>query len=129
MFRVRPESGEPVYRQLIRQTTHAVATGVLRPGDQLPTVRDLAATLGINPNTVARAYRELEQAGTIETAAGRGSFISHFQPKLLPRERKRRLEPFITQLLTEGQALGYDLEEIVELLRASARAWARPPKG
>jgi GntR family transcriptional regulator len=72
---VDPRRGVPIYLQLIEQIKRSVALGVLRGGEQLPTVKQLALDLTINPNTVARAYRDLERDGTIETAAGRGSFV------------------------------------------------------
>jgi GntR family transcriptional regulator len=70
MFHVRAESGEPIYHQLIRQIKHAVTSGLMNPGDQMPTVRDLAARLVINPNTMARAYRELVREGVRAPCTG-----------------------------------------------------------
>ena len=75
MFTVDPRSGVPLYLQLIEQVKRAVALGALMPGEQLPTVKALALELTINPNTVARVYRELERDGVIETSPGRGSFV------------------------------------------------------
>jgi GntR family transcriptional regulator len=75
VFTVDPHSGVPIYLQLIEQVKRSVALGVLVPGEQLPTVKQLATELTINPNTVARVYRELERDGIIETSPGRGSFI------------------------------------------------------
>lgn len=117
MFRVTPQSGEPIYEQLIRQIKHAIATGALKQGDQLPTVRELAAKLVINPNTASRAYRELERQGLLETTAGRGSFVKISPPKLFRDERKKRLQPFVQQLIAEGRALSFTDDELIELLR------------
>ena len=117
MFRVTPQSGEPIYEQLIRQIKHAIATGALKQGDQLPTVRELAAQLVINPNTASRAYRELERQGLLETTAGRGSFVKISPPKLFREERKKRLQPFVQQLIAEGRALSFTDDELIELLR------------
>src|SRR5579863_3098838 len=75
IFTIDPHSGVPIYLQLIEQVKRSVALGVLAPGEQLPTVKQLATDLTINPNTVARVYRELERDGVIETSPGRGSFI------------------------------------------------------
>jgi len=75
VFTVDPHSGVPIYLQLIEQIKRSVALGVLAPGEQLPTVKQLATDLTLNPNTVARVYRELERDGIIETSPGRGSFI------------------------------------------------------
>jgi len=76
IFTVDPHTGVPIYLQLIEQVKRSVALGVLAPGERLPTVKQLATDLTINPNTVARAYRDLERAGVIETSVGRGSFVS-----------------------------------------------------
>jgi GntR family transcriptional regulator len=117
LFRVTPQSGEPIYEQLIRQIKHAIATGALKQGEQLPTVRELAAQLVINPNTASRAYRELERQGLLETTAGRGSFVKISPPKLFREERKKRLQPFVQQLIAEGRALSFTDDELIELLR------------
>jgi GntR family transcriptional regulator len=116
MFHIRPESGEPIYRQLIRQITHAITTGSLKPGDRLPTVRRLAADLVVNPNTVARAYREVEQAGLVETGAGRGTFVTYAPPQLLLEERRKRLLPHIQALVAESRVLGFSGEELKALV-------------
>lgn len=99
---------------------YAVATRLLRPGDRLPTVRELATELVVNANTVARAYRELEQAGTIATSPGRGSFIaeSSAEPSA---DRYRKLEPYLTRLIDAAKKLGYDAEELVTLVEQKAR--------
>lgn len=115
MFQIRATSGEPIYLQLMRQIKHAVATGTLAPGEKMPTVRDLAGTLLVNPNTVARAYRDLEREGVLETAPGRGSFIRESAgPRLGVRERRARLQPFVSQLLAEAHALGMSMEELAQ---------------
>src|SRR5215813_838891 len=87
-FRLDLHSGVPVYRQLIDQVLGAVAAGTLAGGDQLPTVRQVAVDLSINPNTVVRAYRELEIRGALETQQGMGTFVSH--QKVRPNEVERR---------------------------------------
>jgi GntR family transcriptional regulator len=84
-------SGVPIYRQIMDQVVGAIATGALAVGDQLPTVRQLAVDLAINPNTVIRAYRELELQGTLETQQGTGTFISHQKTNLNGGERQRRV--------------------------------------
>jgi len=121
MFRVTPQSGEPIYEQLIRQIKHAIATGAIKQGDQLPTVRELAAKLVINPNTASRAYRELEREGLLETTAGRGSFVKISPPKLFREERKKRLQPLLQQLIAEGRVLNFTDDELIELLREEIR--------
>jgi GntR family transcriptional regulator len=121
IFHLRPDSGEPIYQQLIRQIKHAVATGALPAGTQLPTVRQLASDLVINPNTVARAYRELEHEGLLEGVPGRGSFVTYGQSRLRDAERRRRLQTFIDQLWAEGRALGYDTQEVAEIVAAELK--------
>ena len=117
MFHVRPDAGEPIYTQLTRQIRHAVATGVLGRGEQLPSVRQLAADLVINPNTVVRAYRDLEADGVLEGVPGRGWFVTNNRsPRLRDAERKRRLNELIEQLWAEAVSLGYDTEQIAELV-------------
>jgi GntR family transcriptional regulator len=118
MFHVRPESGEPIYYQLMRQIKHAVTSGVMNPGDQMPTVRDLAARLVINPNTVARAYRELVREGVLTATQGGGTFVKMEPQPLLRVERQRRLEPFIQQLAAEAQVLGIPNEDLLRQVRA-----------
>ena len=76
LFRSNPSSGVPVYLQLIEQVKHAIDLGALRPGDQLPAIRRVAEDLVINPNTVAKAYRDLEHAGVIELRQGAGAFVA-----------------------------------------------------
>ena len=119
MFHIRPDSGEPIYLQLVRQVKHAVASGALTRGAQLPSVRQLAGDLVINPNTVARAYRELEHAGMLEGVPGKGWFVTYGISRLRDAERRRRLQQFIDQLWAEGRALGYSTEQIAELAAAA----------
>ena len=116
MFRVQPGSGEPIYQQLVRRVKHSVATGVLSAGAQLPTVRELAAELVINPNTVARAYRELERDGVLEGVRGRGTFVRTGQPLMGKAERRRRLAPALERLIAEGRTLGFEDTELVAAL-------------
>lgn len=116
MFHVRPDSGEPIYRQLVRQVTHAITTGALRPGDRLPTIRELAADQVVNPNTVARAYRELEREGLVESGPRRGTFVTFNPPKLLAKERRARFLPHVEALVAEARLLGFTPEEVAELV-------------
>jgi GntR family transcriptional regulator len=109
----------PIYAQLERGLRAAIATGRLRPGDQLPTVRELAVDLRINANTVARVYAELERTGVIETRRGVGSFISATPAQARsPREHDRRLKAFVTRMLADADAAGFTLEELVTALTA-----------
>ena len=114
-----PRDPTPIYAQLERGLRAAIATGRLAPGDQLPTVRQLAVDLRINANTVARVYTDLERRGVLETRRGVGSFVSaaaaQAQP---PRDRERRLRAFVTRVLADADAAGFTLEEILDALSA-----------
>ena len=109
----------PIYAQLERGLRAAVATGRVRPGDQLPTVRQLAVELRINANTVARVYAELERAGVIETRRGVGSFVTASATRAHPpREHDRRLRTFITRVLADADAAGFTADDVLGALRA-----------
>ena len=116
---IDPRDATPIYAQLERGLRAAVATRRLRPGDQLPTVRQLAVELQINANTVARVYAELERAGVIETRRGVGSFISATSAEAHPpRERDRRLRAFVTRVLADADAAGIGLDDLVNALQS-----------
>src|SRR6478752_5114791 len=109
-------SGVPVYRQIIDQVTGGIATGALAAGDQLPTVRQLAVDLSINPNTVIRAYRELEIRGVLDTQQGTGTFISQ---QKAPRDgplRQRRLNQLVGEFMARAGSEGFSVEELLERL-------------
>lgn len=115
-FHIDPSSGTPIYRQIVDQVRQAVAGGILRPGDRLPSVRDLAIELAVNPNTIAKAYQELERAGVIETPRGRGSFVAAATPDLPRTERLQRLAPAVERLIADAYHLGVTNEELVRLV-------------
>jgi GntR family transcriptional regulator len=116
----------PIYAQLERALRAAVATGRLQPGDQLPTVRQLAVDLSVNANTVARVYAELERAGVIETRRGVGSFVCGSAARAHPpREHDRRLRAFVTRLLADADAAGFTLEDVMQALEEHRSAEAR----
>ncbi|MCI0416158.1 GntR family transcriptional regulator [bacterium] len=125
MFQVRTGSGEPIYEQLIRQVKHAITTGVLKSGDQLPPVRELAVRLVINPNTVARAYRELEQIGLVESNTRRGTIVKFTPSGMLVAERRKRLQPFIDQLLAEAHVLNFTNQELFELVQDALKRYRK----
>ena len=109
----------PIYAQLERALRAGIATGRLQPGDQLPTVRQLAVDLRVNANTVARVYAELERAAVIETRRGVGSFISATPAQARPpREHERRLRAFATRVLADADTAGFALDEVITALRA-----------
>jgi len=112
-FRIDSKSGVPFYRQIIEQVKFAIARGDLTPGDQLPTVRQLAVDLSINPNTVIRAYRELEIEGMLETHQGSGTFVGDRRPEVDRLERRRMLDQIITDLLARASSYGFFLDEVL----------------
>lgn len=112
-----PRDPTPIYAQLERGLRAAIATGRLRPGDQLPTVRQLAVDLRVNANTVARVYAELERASVIETQRGVGSFISATPARAHPpRERDRRLRAFVTRVLADADTVGFTVDDLLAAL-------------
>lgn len=111
-FRLDVQSGVPVYRQIIDQVTGGMAAGVLKAGDQLPTVRQLAVDLAINPNTVVRAYGELEIRGVLETQQGTGTFISRQKIKRDEVERQRRLNQLVSEFIARAGAMGFTVQEL-----------------
>lgn len=116
-MRIDTKSGVPFYRQIIEQVKFGIARGVLRPGDQLATVRQLAVDLSINPNTVIRAYRELEIEGVLETHQGSGTFVGQEKPQVDELERQRMLDQILTELLARASGYGFTLQNVLEGLR------------
>jgi GntR family transcriptional regulator len=115
-FRLDSKSGVPVYRQLIDQVLVAIASGTLSSGDQLPTVRQLAVDLSINPNTVVRAYKELEIRGMLTTQQGTGTFITAKKVKSDEAQRQKRLSQMVGEFVARVSAEGYTVDEIQERL-------------
>lgn len=116
-FSIDLHSGVPVYRQLIDQVRGGIASGSLTAGDQLPTVRQLAVDLEINPNTVMRAYRELELGGLLETHQGTGTFISDKKMEKKTAERERQLSQMAGEFAARAGAAGFTLEDLIDRLR------------
>ena len=117
-IRLDVQSGVPVYRQIIDQIMGGIATGAVKGGDQLPTVRQLAVDLAINPNTVIRAYRELEIRGMLETQQGTGTFISHQKLQRDDVERQRKLRQIVGEFMARAGSAGFTIEELLEQLQA-----------
>ncbi|MFI5104173.1 MAG: GntR family transcriptional regulator [Terriglobales bacterium] len=124
-FRLDLRSGMPVYRQLIDQVRGGMASGSLTAGDQLPTVRQLAVDLAINPNTVLRAYRELELGGLLETQQGTGTFITGKKIKRDEAERARQLDQIVGEFLSRAGAAGFTADDLLQQLRDLAGEPAR----
>jgi GntR family transcriptional regulator len=121
-FTIDVKSGVPFYRQIIDQVQFAIANERLSCGDRLPTVRQLAVELKINPNTVARAYQELEIKGVVNTQMGTGTFISDEKVEISELERKRMLDQICTELLSRAGSYGFTLEEVLAALRERGEA-------
>jgi GntR family transcriptional regulator len=121
-FRIQLDmhSGMPVYRQVIDQVRGGIASGLLTPGDQLPTVRQLAVDLAINPNTVIRAYRELELGGLLETHQGTGTFISTQKMKRSDAERERQLAQIVGDCVSRAGAAGFTIDDLIDELSGLA---------
>lgn len=117
-FHIDPSSGTPIYRQITDQVRHAIAGGTLRSGDRLPPVRDLAIELAVNPNTIARAYQDLERDGVTETSRGRGTFVSQGAIKAADPERVGRISPVIDRLIAEAYLLGIPDDDLKRMLHA-----------
>jgi GntR family transcriptional regulator len=116
-FSLDPASGAPIYRQIIQQIEYAVLSGRMRPGDRLPTIRSLAVELKINPNTIARAYGELEIRGVLATQVGSGTYISDRKPVLEDDGRNRKIREVLDRFTGEMEALGVSKAELADMLR------------
>jgi GntR family transcriptional regulator len=113
-----PADVTPIYAQVERGLRAAIAAGRLKAGEQLPTVRELAVELGVNANTIARVYSELERNGVFETRRGVGTFVRASRAEARPAsEHARRLKAFATRILSEGDAHGFTAEEVIAALR------------
>jgi GntR family transcriptional regulator len=115
-FRLDLASGVPVYRQIIDQVLGGIAAGTLAPGAQLPTVRQVAVDLSINPNTVIRAYRELEIRGVLDTQQGAGTFISKQTVQRDEVERRRQLNQIVSEFVSRAGAAGFTIRDLLEQL-------------
>jgi GntR family transcriptional regulator len=122
IFTVDPRSGVPIYLQLIEQVKRGVALGTLASGEQLPTVKALALELTVNPNTVARAYRDLERDGIIETSPGRGSFVRN-NGTASAELRSDVAEPALDNAIRTAKGLGLDSNEIRRLFERALTRW------
>lgn len=116
-FRLDGHSGVPVYRQLIDQVQAAVASGMLASGDQLPTVRQVAVDLTINPNTVSRAYREMEIRGMLDTQQGTGTFVADRKVEYSKDERERLLGQLVGEFVSRAGAAGFTLKQLMKALK------------
>ena len=118
LLKPNPSSGVPIYLQLMEQVKHAIETGALRPGEQLPSIRPLAEELVVNPNTVAKAYRELEHEGVIELRQGAGAFVSDKAPTKKDADKLRAAQATVASAIEKLRARGVTDDEIRRLVEA-----------
>ena len=122
-FYINPRSGVPIYVQIKEQIKTAVGGGVLEPGQQLPSVRELAVALVVNPNTVVRAYNELEHEGLLRIERGKGTFVADGKQPLREAERFRRLESLIDRVLVEAYHLKIPPRQVEETWNGRFQSW------
>ena len=116
-FGLDVKSGVPFHRQIVDQIKYGIASGRLLPGEQLPTVRELAVHLQVNPNTVRKGYSELEILGILDTQQGTGTFVGRREVDIGESEKERMLEQICSELVARGHQYGFTLEEIVAHLQ------------
>jgi GntR family transcriptional regulator len=125
---ISANDGVPIYLQIVNQVKYLVASGRLAPGEELPPIRVLAEQLLINPNTVARAYRELEIVGVVTKRRTAGTYVSDAGSPLARRERVKILSERVDALLAEARQFGVDLEELIHLVRQRDEAMHPGPE-
>jgi GntR family transcriptional regulator len=117
-FTLDPVNGVPIYRQIIQQIEYAILSGRMRAGDRLPTIRALAVELKTNPNTIARAYNEMEIKGILVTQVGSGTYISDKKPVLDDDRLNRKIQEVLGKFMQEIQGLGVDKRELIRMITA-----------
>jgi len=128
LLRIDPNSSEPIFGQLVFQVKARIARGELEPGDKLPSVRELAKDLAINPNTVARAYEALESEGVIVRKQGSGCFVTGLTSALRSDERRKKLDQLVQRAVTEAFHLGFDESDLRAALEKQVRALSSPER-
>jgi GntR family transcriptional regulator len=126
---IQARDGVPIYLQVMQQIKYLIASGRLEPGEELPSIRVLAEQLLVNPNTIARAYRELEVAGVVEKRRTAGTYVAESGSPLARKERLKLLKERIDQLLVEAFQMGFDLDEVLKQVQQSELAVHNPKKG
>jgi GntR family transcriptional regulator len=116
------KDGVPIYLQVMQQIKYLIASGRLQPGEELPSIRTLAEQLLVNPNTIARAYRELELAGVVEKRRTAGTYVSENGSPLARKERLKLINERIDRLLVEAFQMGFDLDDVLKLVQKSQLA-------
>lgn len=127
---VHPAAGTPIYKQLVEQIRAGIARGRLKPDQRLPSVRELSQQLVVNPNTVARAYTDLEREGVLYTRPGLGVFVAQGAPAQPKKIRRERLLGDLDRLLVEAVRLGFSVDELIELVheRVKQFQWLEPAR-
>jgi GntR family transcriptional regulator len=116
-FQINPHSGVPVYRQMVDQVKYYVASETLKPGDQLPSIRELAQRLAINPTTVVRVYNDLEHEGVIEMRHGKGAFVTATSRRMNAAERRQTLRQLARHLAVEAVQMGAPSSQVLKIVR------------
>jgi GntR family transcriptional regulator len=124
---ISPNDGVPIYLQIVNQVKYLVASGRLAPGEELPPIRALADRLLVNPNTVAKAYRELQREGVVENRRTAGTYVSDAGSPLARRERLKILAERVDALLAEARQMNFSLDEVIDLVRRRDAAMRPPP--
>ena len=128
-LRIDPDNAVPIYLQIVHAVEHQVATGRLKPGEQLPTVRELATNLRVNPNTVARAYDQLDGDNVITTQQGRGTYVRERPDNAhLTRMRQEQLRATMDSVIGKAMSTGYTTDEIRDMFDAQIARWTRQKK-
>ncbi|MGS0765601.1 GntR family transcriptional regulator [Syntrophomonas curvata] len=122
---LNPRSSTPIYQQLVDGIKEIVARGIMVPGERMPTVRELASELSINPNTIAKAYQKLEQEGIIETMRSRGTFVAGRSTVRDKGMVKKQVSALVEKVLVEAYHLGLNREDIIQLFKACLDDWER----
>lgn len=112
-FQIDVSAGIPVYRQILDQIKYYIASGTLKPGDRLPSIRELAQTLAINPTTVVRVYADLEHEGVIEMQHGRGAFVTARSFRMTPTQRERKIHELARRLVVEAAQMGAPASQVL----------------
>ncbi|NOX59018.1 MAG: GntR family transcriptional regulator [Planctomycetes bacterium] len=123
LFTVDPSRSEAVYAQVMHEIRQRIARGLLNAGDRLPTVRDLAQTLVVNPNTVGKAYQLLESEGVISTRRGVGTFVADVSPKLSLSARRERVNELLDRLLTEAYHMGFNQDSLMDTIEKRMKSF------
>jgi GntR family transcriptional regulator len=109
--------GVPIYRQIVNQVKYLIASGLLQPGEELPPIRTLALQIKVTPNTIVKAYDELEKSGVIDKRRGSGSYVSEARSLLATRERRRLIEERVDALLAEAHQLNFSADDVLRIFR------------